>query len=195
LFLHKKQLQQQRDEFQKKMDAQIGILSLSANPDSVLMWSHYTEEHRGFAIGFDSSKLTFRGQRNESFALRPVIYVDAANVASTKTAEEFDPLLTKTLAWSYEGEWRIVRHLSDADMVIHSTPYDICLFKFPKEAISRIIIGYNTPKTAIDNATNAIRSLSSSRAVELFKAYRGSDNLKLEIRKPSWRDDLDYHFI
>jgi hypothetical protein len=31
----------------------VGVLSLRAVPDSILMWAHYTEKHTGFAIGFD----------------------------------------------------------------------------------------------------------------------------------------------
>jgi hypothetical protein len=34
--------------------AQIGVLSLTAEPGSLLMWAHYADHHRGFAIEFDA---------------------------------------------------------------------------------------------------------------------------------------------
>nr|HAT8714754.1 DUF2971 domain-containing protein [Legionella jordanis] len=32
----------------------LGVLSLSSRCDSILMWSHYADYHRGFCIGFKS---------------------------------------------------------------------------------------------------------------------------------------------
>jgi len=34
---------------------QVGVLSLSARPDSAVMWSHYADSHRGFVIGLDTN--------------------------------------------------------------------------------------------------------------------------------------------
>ena len=35
----------------------LGIFCLSANCSSILSWSHYSDSHRGFCIGFDTSVL------------------------------------------------------------------------------------------------------------------------------------------
>ena len=33
----------------------LGVLCLSACDNSILMWSHYADEHKGFCIGFNNS--------------------------------------------------------------------------------------------------------------------------------------------
>ncbi|MBV9575704.1 MAG: DUF2971 domain-containing protein [Gammaproteobacteria bacterium] len=39
---------------------QLGILSLSSCNDSILMWSHYADFHKGFCIGFKTNSLGFQ---------------------------------------------------------------------------------------------------------------------------------------
>ena len=41
------------DDFNNK---HIGIVSFAENCDSILMWSHYANHHKGFSIGFDEKK-------------------------------------------------------------------------------------------------------------------------------------------
>ena len=41
----------------KWIESQIGILSLSENNDNPLMWGHYTDDHTGFLIEFDTDKV------------------------------------------------------------------------------------------------------------------------------------------
>jgi len=38
--------------------SQMGIFSMSAVNDEILLWSHYAEEHRGFCIEFDATKMS-----------------------------------------------------------------------------------------------------------------------------------------
>jgi len=39
------------------LDKYGGIIALSSRWDSILMWSHYANNHKGYCIGFDSKKL------------------------------------------------------------------------------------------------------------------------------------------
>lgn len=38
-----------------KLNNNCGIFSLSATPKNILMWSHYTDAHKGFVIEFDNT--------------------------------------------------------------------------------------------------------------------------------------------
>jgi hypothetical protein len=38
----------------KRINSEIGILCLCENPKSVVMWSHYADEHKGFVVDFES---------------------------------------------------------------------------------------------------------------------------------------------
>ena len=89
---------------------QSGILCLSEDPNSMLMWSHYANHHRGFCIQYDFSE----GSRLRTLA-QPVRYSDSmpsvslADLAGANRTEALDSLwLTKAACWSYEKEWRVI---------------------------------------------------------------------------------------
>jgi hypothetical protein len=50
----------------KVLNQSVGILCLSEMRDSLLMWGHYADNHRGLVIGFDSDHPFFNKKRNEN---------------------------------------------------------------------------------------------------------------------------------
>ena len=50
-----------------------GVLCLSNRRDSILMWGHYCDRHRGLVVGFDESSVVFHPTNGRE--LRPVNYV------------------------------------------------------------------------------------------------------------------------
>ena len=95
------------------------ICSFSSCNDSVLMWSHYAENHSGFCIEYDIEEL------DESHLFRknlyPVVYSNDLSYLRNfveklvgATSEEYPymgPLLcmlVKFNGWEYEREWRII---------------------------------------------------------------------------------------
>lgn len=96
------------------------ICSFSSCSDSVLMWSHYSEDHGGFCIEYEIEGLG----PNHSFCknLYPVLYssnlgylrnfVEKLVGASRDEYPYMGPLLcmlVKFTGWAYENEWRIIR--------------------------------------------------------------------------------------
>ncbi len=55
-----KQFRDQQVEF---VSREIGLICLSAVPDDILMWAHYTDSHMGFVIGFDTTDKFFTSPR------------------------------------------------------------------------------------------------------------------------------------
>lgn len=43
----------------RTLNQTVGVLCLSEVRDSLLMWGHYTDNHHGFVVGFDSEKSFF----------------------------------------------------------------------------------------------------------------------------------------
>jgi len=126
------------------LNENIGVLCLSEVRDSILMWGHYTDNHQGLVVGFDSDHPFFsmRRSENDEFGfLRKVNYqtqrpqVVLSDTTSTPWFE------TKSDQWAYEKEWRIVRVLSDTTCRIDCAPLPVCLFEFPADAVLEIIIG------------------------------------------------------
>jgi Protein of unknown function (DUF2971) len=88
-------------------------------PDNFLMWSHYTDGHRGIVVEFDLKSPFFSPPAN----LMPVSYrsdrvsarVDTKGFAFDE--HELSVVRTKSLAWSYEREWRQLFQLKDCTRV------------------------------------------------------------------------------
>lgn len=115
----------------------IGIYCLSASPDNMLMWGHYSDGHRGVCIEFDDST------ENKIFSksLVKVNYKDTLPLISLKDLLYFDYSISKSIAmlkvfstkpkeWKYEKEWRLL------DVIRGSGVH-----KVGNNIISRVILG------------------------------------------------------
>ena len=96
-----------RNAVSKEWIASIGVLCLSTSYEDLLMWSHYSANHTGICIGFDSDHEPFS-------TARPVHYqegrarVTTLNVSSTEELVE-KVLFVKSNHWKYEAEWRSIK--------------------------------------------------------------------------------------
>ncbi|GAV21834.1 DUF2971 domain-containing protein [Carboxydothermus pertinax] len=95
------------------------VMCLSEVKDSILMWSHYSENHTGFCIEYNFKEL---GPLNpQSRMLFPINYTDDLFDATQyilqpliRRDHSFNnlfgiyPTITKSTHWAYEKEWRIV---------------------------------------------------------------------------------------
>lgn len=86
---------------------QIGVYCLAANPKAPLLWAHYAHEHKGIAIQFRPSRDL------RTMLLHPVHYATTypviENYFDRRDRDLVSPLLRKSMSWSYEDEWRILR--------------------------------------------------------------------------------------
>src|SRR5262249_46903341 len=87
-----------------------GMLCLSEKPDNILMWSHYSDGHRGMVIGLDTD--LFR-EGGESFRVNYPENNERVEYKPFRSPgdSEFETYLkelprTKGLNWAYEKEWR-----------------------------------------------------------------------------------------
>jgi hypothetical protein len=93
----------------------LGVISLTAKENNLLMWPHYTNE-RGFQLKFDTQKLE-QSIRNKSVngdfcGLHPINYVEKLSPIDispfrTLFIPVFYCINVKSSAWEYENEWRI----------------------------------------------------------------------------------------
>jgi hypothetical protein len=89
------------------------VLSLSENPVSKLMWSHYSDSHRGFCIEYNFAKLPYDDLRRR--LCFPVFYThklrDATRYMAKTDFIDYNNLFGQFMwsdDWAYEKEWRIV---------------------------------------------------------------------------------------
>jgi hypothetical protein len=106
-----------QEELQKEFGSR-GVLSLSERWDSVLMWSHYGDQHRGLCIELDTTEVAHP-------MLKPVNYraprrLKASDILEWKRNGSADGerrvfetyFLAKAGPWRYEKEWREIRDVS-----------------------------------------------------------------------------------
>lgn len=101
----------------KKISSSFKLCSFSERNDSMLMWSHYADYHKGFCLEYDLENIKYGDYRTRF--LYPVIYSDkmfdaTEHLMNGVETETFNNLyltkaaLVKASDWHYEKEWRLV---------------------------------------------------------------------------------------
>ncbi len=102
-------------QMNEKMNSLFLIGCLATDPKNRLMWSHYTDSHKGFCIEYD-----FNSLKDEILPF-PIVYSESRLLIPWKAAIDHTSesneqaikdltlgLLTKDQAWEYENEWRVL---------------------------------------------------------------------------------------
>ena len=125
------------------LNESIGILCLSKNQDSLLMWAHYADDYSGAVIEFDDNHEFFQGKIDVEYrARRPI-----NDISSYISADELVPiaeLCVKSDQWKYESEVRIARRLSDCKKIDDTNRFPIYVMDIPQDCIKSIILGERT---------------------------------------------------
>ena len=154
-------LRQRREQVKENF----GCLSLSAKPDSLLMWAHYADSHRGICIELAPIRDGFVGR-----AL-PVHYSDDIPKVNFYTSNKFEiakaSILTKSTAWSYEEEYRLIEP-------------SYGLKDMPKGQISGIIFGCHTSNDDKKEVREWLSSLKHH--VNVYQACMNESSYSLEIK-------------
>ncbi len=154
-------------DVQAKID-RLGILSLAATDNSLLLWSHYAAGHTGLCLKFrgdDGAPLFGRAQAVEYSNTYP--QVDPVLDSSDRLVDAL--LLTKAQEWAYEEEWRIIDHQTGSG-----------LKTFPSDCLVGVILGAAMP----DADRRYVIDLVEKRKhrVEIKEAVVGEGAFSLEIR-------------
>jgi hypothetical protein len=116
------------------------VCSFSELNDSLLMWSHYANHHKGFCIEYDIEALSAESFFRKN--LYPVFYskqfYDLSSFLQGLTGasrDDFRPMipllavLHKFEGWGYEAEWRLVDEKgADADDYARVAPFPSRIF-------------------------------------------------------------------
>lgn len=135
----------------ENINENMGVSCFNTHPTNILMWSHYADNHKGFAVEF---KLPFLSNPefemlDSSLYARPIIYTNdfptfRLNLNSIGPEREFSKLemeeatiatLTKAKDWEYENEWRM------SDIHCRQNTKGTFLKIFPPHIITAVILG------------------------------------------------------
>ncbi len=155
----------------------IGIFSLSGVADNILMWSHYSDSHRGFCIEFnrrmlDDFLINQKCGKDLSVAARKVSYVNDFPLLKLDLNDpERAPknvVSTKAENWRYEKEIRYIM-MNGAGKVV----------KLPNGIISGVILGCRISS----NDESEIIAILKNRPnrINLFRAKERGESFGLKF--------------
>lgn len=162
------------DKYLYSMKSQFRVACFTENNDSPLMWAHYTDNHKGFCMEYDLTKLP-EGYR---YSILPVIYSNKRYDATKAVIAQNKNLVTnpfyfKSSYWEYEKEWRMMipenivtdnEYYADFYNGISGIYLGLRSFECHKEKIDRIIEKYserNIPvyKIVIESSSYCLKSV------------------------------------
>lgn len=169
-----------------------GLFSLASVTRHPLLWGHYADGHRGFAVGFNPQHEWFHVPKSPQppiDAVRPISYrwlrpkVDIGYMQDFTTAQvnrmAENMLFAKHRAWHYEKEWRLARPLADADKVIVVGGEDIHLFTVPADAITELIVGARASDTLVDQ----LQPTAAALGIDVYRARISRRSYRLTIHR------------
>jgi hypothetical protein len=146
---------------------EIGVLCLSEVRDDILMWSHYSDSHRGLCLQFDI-KSTFYPFGELLFKVEYTSSYPQINILRDRKDQTRKVLLTKSDIWKHEKEWRIF----DPDNGPGIRAY-------PAEMLTGVIFGCEMPH----ESRQLIREWAKGRQIPLkfYQAIKKETDFGLEI--------------
>lgn len=150
------------------------ICSLSERIDSLPMWAHYGNDHRGFAMEYDFQALGDIDELRNS--IWPVLYsaerYDVTDRIFGRKVEKFNELfvlggaLCKSFDWQYEHEWRIVKHVgSNAIGKNVSVPIPVAIYIGAQVAPHHV---------------KALRKMAALKGIPAYKMRLSAKEFKME---------------
>lgn len=163
----------------KMQDEWYGVLSLSETWDNILMWSHYSNNHKGFCVGINGESLLAFANYSSSkggkvFYEKEYPDLDlrvSRNMNQMEIVKRaFDETHTKAKAWCYEKEYRITKNFMGENPIQR-------IDSLPANSIVEIILGI-----AIDEIDKEeILKVARQKGIKVFQAQKIP--FKFEIKR------------
>lgn len=161
------------------IESQIGIFSLSEKLNNLLLWTHYTNSHRGFCIEVDAqylSNLLISGYflLNKKAIVGKVLYQKKfpfIHPLKHSYNERIElQFFTKSDNWKYEEEWRVLK-------IDGSKSKE----KLPPDVIKNIFFGMWANDEDINTSITILQK--SNPKIGTFKAIKKNEEFGLEFKR------------
>lgn len=166
---HPEKIKKESQADMAKWNNLIGLVSLSEIKDEILMWSHYSDFHKGFVVGLYSDSLL---NDYDFDYLCKIDYQKGYPLISgdDDITERFrKKYFIKSSAWDYESEWRISKnHINNR------------LVTLRKETFAEIIFGCQVEESERKNLVKEIRR-NFEKSIKIFQAIKEEENFELKL--------------
>lgn len=155
---------------------QYGICCFSSTNNSIPMWAHYSDNHKGFVIEYDYEKLNAecasrRIDENYQY-IQEVIYAPTMPQLDSNDEKYISKLLlTKSNQWEYENEWRIISSKPSYEDFLYSS------------VIKAVYLGVMASDKNIQDMKDAIKENEYGNQINIFKARQSKKSFKFEFNK------------
>ena len=153
-----------------KINSTYRIACLCEDNDSILMWSHYADNHKGICVEYDFERLidTFKPD------LFPIIYTENRTIYTQDDICCYSltfqrHVFFKSDIWSYEKEWRILKPKKNEEEIFKK------IILMPKA----IYIGYKMPE---ENKKKLI-TLCENNNLECWQMQLDENEYKLSPKR------------
>ncbi|NGZ65340.1 DUF2971 domain-containing protein, partial [Vibrio aestuarianus subsp. cardii] len=159
------------------VDSDYRICSFSKNNNSMLMWSHYTQNHEGIMVEYQ-----FSGDFPPKVGIGKVKYTNDGKRNKEQNKYIFNQfLLTKNKEWAYEEEIRLMSYKMDKVYYDKHEYPNPDRSKINAEVVS-ITLGYNFDESKIPLIVNFIKSVNEKKKsfenkIKLKKAIISESNI------------------
>ncbi len=157
-----------------------GICSLTTDPKNIVMWSHYSDSHKGFCVGFYTDKLVdfVRSCSSNNGPLIDLLKVKYQKEYPILNPNDFDddvefmvePLIIKSNNYKYEDEFRLTS--------INGNKFSI---NIPEEIYAEVILGCQISK----RNREAIKSILkvNFHNTKLFYSKMSKEEYALDLKQ------------
>lgn len=167
--IQKEQKEHERLHFEMQ-DKHYGVFSLSTRWNSILMWGHYSENHKGFCVGFYEEKLRNSGKFGKGGMVN---YSNDFPLLDPRITDfmdfSFKQTHTKAKDWKYEKEYRLQRLFFPEPAQINDR-----IINISDSCYSEIILGLNFPEQDIKEI------IEIDKKIPIYKIEKVAFKFKLE---------------
>lgn len=156
--------QRKLNSISRKAIGQLGLTCFTQTKDNLLMWAHYTEDHKGVCLEFDYKKDTgfFSPFKKVSYDKKYPIY----NYYDDKKMVVEMLMLHKSNHWEYEQEVRIIKKKKG-------------LYPFNPESLIGIYFGVRTPDSQIETIKKLVKERVKYNHTKFYKGKLDQTDYKL----------------
>lgn len=163
----------------------VGVLSLSRRADSILMWGHYGDNHRGLVIGFDTAWETFRAGRGlgaVQYSRERLTWDISWKGGSVALKDYVERMIRhKNHEWAYEEELRQVFQLAglrQRRLDNGSTGY---FLPIPPSIVRCVILGLRCPEDVENQVCDILGEKPFSHIGSPKRAHLHETNFAIEF--------------
>lgn len=162
-------------EIAKAIDDRYRVYCLSPDPTSTLMWSHYSHQHQGICLVFDTQNDVFGSALKIDYREKyPGLALDSDDDNQVILA-----LLTKSAVWKYEDEYRIIAEERAHAIAKDTLKTDNNFLVYPAGSLKAVIVGCQANDTSVREVRQIVEK--HGRGIAIKRAIRKPNHYSLTI--------------